>query len=403
MCLALINKAAPQINVFFLGMPLKALAGVAVVLLTLRLLVDRVMLEAVHGIGFLEQVMRLAGRGESRERREDRGGHTQAQAPGARGRRRRAQRRVHRRGRHARLVRRPGGLLVDDRRAAHGPDAPVDRLATRPQIDPELIGRYLLGALGELALALAPVLAVAFVAAGFFTYVQIGALFTIKPLIPDMKRLNAAQNLKNLVGKDKLVELVKNLAKLGIMTCVGYAMISDQIEAVIMTPRGRLAHGTAILADAALRLGAAMIGALVVFGLADLLWQRHRHAKKLRMSKDEVKREYKQSEGDPQLKGKRRQLHQQLINDPGTRKVPDADAVVVNPTHVAVALRYRKEQMRAPKILAAGKGEVARQIKWLARRHQIPIVRNVPLARGSWRWAPMRRSPRSSTSRSPRS
>lgn len=256
------------------------------------------------------------------------------------------------------------------------------RLATRPQIGPELIGRYLLGALGELALALAPVLAVAFVAAGFFTYVQIGALFTIKPLIPDMKRLNAAQNLKNLVGKDKLVELVKNLAKLGIMTCVGYAMISDQIEAVIMTPRGRLAHGTAILADAALRLGAAMIGALVVFGLADLLWQRHRHAKKLRMSKDEVKREYKQSEGDPQLKGKRRQLHQQLINDPGTRKVPDADAVVVNPTHVAVALRYRKEQMRAPKILAAGKGEVARQIKWLARRHQIPIVRNVPLARG---------------------
>lgn len=254
-------------------------------------------------------------------------------------------------------------------------------LATSPVAGRDLVGRFLMDGLQTAALALAPVLAAAFAAAGFFTYVQIGALFTIKPLIPDAKRLNMAQNLKNLVNKDKLVELVKNLLKIGIMAGVAYGLIADELAAVIVTPRGRLEHGVAALTSSALRLGMSLIGALIFFGVADLLWQRHRHSEKLKMSKDEVKREYKESEGDPMLKGKRRQLHQELINDPGVRNVPDADAVVVNPTHVAVALRYREGTDQAPMILATGTGEVARQIRALARRHDIPIVRNVPLAR----------------------
>ena len=99
------------------------------------------------------------------------------------------------------------------------------------------------------------------------------------------------------------------------------------------------------------------------------------------MSKDEVQREYKQSEGDPMLKGQRNAMHQEIMNDPGMSRVRDADAVVVNPSHVAVAIRYRAEESRAPQVIAAGKGAVALEIKRLARRENIPIVKNIPLAR----------------------
>ncbi len=255
------------------------------------------------------------------------------------------------------------------------------KMSSGRPIDLPVIERFLFEGLITLAHCIGPLLAVSFVASAFFTYVQIGALFTVKPLIPDAKKLNAAANLKNLVNKDKLVELIKNLAKLSIMSIVGYLVLSDHVMILITTPRGELSHGLVGLTNGAFDLTTKMLGALIVFGVADLLWQRHSHAKKLRMSKDEVKREHKESEGDPHVKGQRKQMHQELINDAGVRNVPDADAVVVNPTHVAVALRYRAEEMRAPTVLATGRGELAKEIKKLAKRCNVPIVRNVALAR----------------------
>ena len=254
-------------------------------------------------------------------------------------------------------------------------------LVSRESIGPEVVERFMLDGLLTLAECIGPMLGVAFVAAAFFTYIQIGALFTMKPLIPDANRLNMANNAKNLVNKDKLVELVKNLLKLSLMGVIGVSILADEIPRLATTPRGRLVHGLTALGDSALRLSVTMLSALLLFGVADLLWQRHRHNKKLMMGKDEVQREYKESEGDPMLKGKRQQLHHELINDPGVQRVKDADAVVVNPTHVAVALRYREHEGGAPRIIAAGRGEVAAQIRRLARKHNVPIVRDVPLAR----------------------
>ncbi|MFP4597413.1 MAG: flagellar biosynthesis protein FlhB [Persicimonas sp.] len=243
------------------------------------------------------------------------------------------------------------------------------------------IGPFMLAALGELAWMIGPVLAVAFVAAAFFNYVQIGALFTIDPLIPKGERLNPAAGLKRMVEPKKLVDLAKNVGKLTVSGSVGYFVIKDKLTMLIELPRLELWNAMAALGDVAFTLCVWLGAVLIAFGVIDLIWQRHQHEKGLMMSKDEIKREHKESEGDPQQKGKRKQLHKELLRDTGIKNVKNADAVVVNPTHVAVALRYDDEQMSAPEVVATGRGELAQEIKRIARRYGVAIVRNVELAR----------------------
>ena len=254
-------------------------------------------------------------------------------------------------------------------------------LATSPDLSIARAESFLLDTIETFLLAIIPLLAIAFAAAAFFSYIQIGALFTLKPLTPDAKKLNPVQGAKNLVNKDKVVQLIKNLLKIATMTAIGYSVLRDELPQLITTPRADLASGIQLLSMSAFRLASTCLGALVFFGVADFFWQRHQHGQKLKMSKDEVKREYKESEGDPMLKGQRQQLHQELINEPAMARVQDADAVVVNPTHIAVAILYDEDKMQAPTILAMGKGEIALKIRKLARRHRVPIVKNVPLAR----------------------
>ncbi|MBA2661943.1 MAG: EscU/YscU/HrcU family type III secretion system export apparatus switch protein [Bradymonadaceae bacterium] len=254
-------------------------------------------------------------------------------------------------------------------------------LAARPDLDPSVTGPFLMDGLRALAIILAPLLGVTFVIAAFISYLQVGALFTIKALIPDSKRIDPIKGAKNIFSKAKAVELVKNVAKLSLMGAVGYAVLRANIAPVLMTPRLELTTALAVFLAAALELSLYLVGGLIGFGVFDLLWQRYKHGKDLRMSKDEVKREYKDSEGDPMMKGQRRRMHKELASAAGAVRVKDADAVVVNPTHVAVALRYREAEMHAPVVVAAGRGDAALEIKRLARRYQIPIVHNVDLAR----------------------
>ena len=254
-------------------------------------------------------------------------------------------------------------------------------LGQRPDLDSSHIGPFLYGSLESMGRMLAPILAAAFAAAAFFSYVQIGALFTMKPLIPDATKLNPAQGLKSMFSKKKAVELVKNVLKLTLMAAVGYGVFVDQIVHLLRAPRLDLFSAAALLRNGALDLSMYLVGGLIAFGVFDLYWQRHTHKQELMMSKDEVKREYKESEGDPMVKAQREALHRQMMSEAGMRRVKEADVVVVNPTHVAVALRYREEEARAPQVVARGKGKVAAQIRELARRHRVPVVRDVTLAR----------------------
>ena len=254
-------------------------------------------------------------------------------------------------------------------------------LVGRPDLDISHAQLLVASGIKVAALAVGPMLAVAFASAAFFSYIQVGALFTLKPLMPDANKMNPINGLKGILSKDKVVELVKNLGKIGLMAVVAHALFMDALPALLLTSRLELTTSMTLLGATLKRVIMTMIGAMLVFGVADIFWQRHKHSKKLMMSKDEVKREHKESDGDPMLKGQRQQLHHELLSDPGVRHVKDADAVVVNPTHVACAIRYRNGEMRAPQVIASGKGKIAQQIRQEAKRHQIPIVRNVPLAR----------------------
>lgn len=272
------------------------------------------------------------------------------------------------------------GLSIGERLAAFSLRSL--ELASRPDIGPSAVGPFLMDGLETLALILAPLLGVTVALAAFITYVQIGALFTMKPLMPDLKKLDPIKGAKNIVSKDKAVELVKNIAKLTLMSAVGYGVLRANVEPILMTPRLELLPALAVFNAAAFKLSVNLLAGLVVFGVLDLVWQRHKFGKDLRMSKDEVKREHKDSEGDGMLKGQRQQMHREMSQGGGNpARVKDADAVVVNPTHVAVALRYREKEMHAPTIVASGRGLQALAIKSMARRYQIPIVHNIDLAR----------------------
>ena len=255
-------------------------------------------------------------------------------------------------------------------------------VATRPELDSAAVGPFLYESLMNIAWMMGPLVAVTFVMAAFVTYVQVGPILTIKPLIPDANKLNMINGLKQMFSPDKLVDLAKNVTKLSAMAAVGYLVLRRLMPSMAMTPRGSLLDATVALAKATLQLSLYLVIGLVLFGIIDLIWKRYQHEKKLRMAKHEVKREFKESQGDPMLKGKRKQVHRELTQGSGVKNVEDADAVVVNPTHVAVALRYHQEEMKAPKIIACGKGVTARKIKKLARRYAVPIVRDVELARG---------------------
>ncbi len=254
-------------------------------------------------------------------------------------------------------------------------------VATRPELDASAVGPFIYESLYAIGWMMGPLVGVTFVVAAFITYVQVGPILTVKPLIPDANRLNMVNGLKKMFSVDKLVDLTKNVAKLSAMGAVGFLVLRRVMPSMALTPRGNLMDATMALGKAALQLSLFLVAGLVLFGIIDLVWQRYQHEKKLRMSKHEVKREFKESEGDPLIKGKRKQQHRELTQGAGLKQVEDADAVVVNPSHVAVALRYRESEMRAPTIVACGKGVTARKIKKLARRYGIPIVRNVDLAR----------------------
>ena len=255
-------------------------------------------------------------------------------------------------------------------------------IATQPHLTLQHVHALSLHALHTFALTTAPILAVAFASAAFFSYMQVGALFTLKPLSPDLKRIDPIQGAKNLFTKDKFVNLIKNLLKIVLMSVIGYLSLKDEAALLLHTPSMHLLQATPILTSAAVSLSLKSLAAMLTFGIFDVFWQRYQHGEKLKMSKDEVQREYKESEGDPMLKGQRKQLHQELINSPVVRNaVRDADALIVNPTHVAVALRYNSDEMHAPTVLFAAKGELAGHMRSLAKRYNIPIVRNVTLAR----------------------
>src|SRR5262249_36968538 len=175
-------------------------------------------------------------------------------------------------------------------------------------------------------------------------------------------------------------ELLKTVIKFAVIFAVAYAAFMGSVRDILLTVRGDPPAAGRIASSLmfGLLLKAGMI--FIVVGAADFLLQKRMHLKSLKMSKYEVQKEYKEDEGDPHIKHMRKQLHEQMLHNDVMAKVPKADAVVVNPTHIAVAIEYDEGSMNAPVVSAKGKLRLAERIIALARKHRVPIVRQIPLA-----------------------
>jgi flagellar biosynthetic protein FlhB len=225
-----------------------------------------------------------------------------------------------------------------------------------------------------------PLFAVAFIVAFFANYAQVGVLITFDPLKPNIKKLNPIEGMKGMFKLRKLVELIKSTLKLLIVSLVAFFVVKAAIIDIILTIRSTLYDTIdlvwSLIFDLSVRIG-------VIFGIiaaADWAYQKWQYKKDMKMSKKEVRDEYKNQEGDPFIKSKRKQLHQEMAMNSVVQETSKADAVVVNPDHIAVAIRYDKENMQAPQIIAKGERLWAEKIKEIAKAEGIPILRNVPLA-----------------------
>jgi len=236
------------------------------------------------------------------------------------------------------------------------------------------MGWRTLGVLGGWGAAL---MAIAVTVAG----IQARGTLTTKPMSPDGSRLSPAQNLKRVLGAQALVELLKSLLKLALIAWVVRGALGaawdDMMALVQASPHGLLL----VLQRYAVRV--LMTAGLAYLGLAalDYVWQVWQHEQQLKMSRDEIKQELKQSEGDPLNKQRLRSFGRALARRQMFRSVPSADVVITNPTHIAVALCWDPDKAPAPIVVAIGQRKVAERIKALARQHGVPCIENKPLAR----------------------
>jgi flagellar biosynthetic protein FlhB len=226
-----------------------------------------------------------------------------------------------------------------------------------------------------------PLLAVLWVVAIGVMFAQVGPLLTMQPISPSLDRLNPFSGFRRLFSSASWVTAATGLVKLTLLGFIVYWVLAGSAASILaafrMEPAPLFLFGSRLT----IRLGLALSVAFVVLALLDYVWQRHRYDRNLRMTKEEVKDEFRSMEGDAAVKRRRRQIQLQLAAQRLKKDVPKADVVVTNPTHLAVAVAYDHETMVAPKVVAKGADYMALRIRRIAQAHGIPIVERKPLAR----------------------
>jgi len=210
---------------------------------------------------------------------------------------------------------------------------------------------------------------------------QIGFLFTTEPLVPDLKKIDPLKGAKNLFSLKKIVDGIKNSFKAFVVLGVGFIFFFKFIEELPTVALFSLPYQLKWLAEKAVILALVMLFVLALFALVDLIITRRRYFEGLKMSKQEIKDEMKNMDGDPLIKAKIRQIQMEASKKRMMAEVPNADVVVTNPTHFAVALKYDQQKHHAPVVVAKGADKIALQIKKIARQNGVHIVENPPLAR----------------------
>ena len=210
---------------------------------------------------------------------------------------------------------------------------------------------------------------------------QVGVQITLKAIAPKFNKISPLTGLKRLFSTQSLADFLKSMAKLIIVGIVGYITYMDKITELnglsVATPEAILEYNFTVVAE----VSGKIVLALVAIAIFDYLYQRWHHEKQLMMTKQEVKEETKQTEGDPQLKARIRQIQREMSNARMMQEVPKADALIVNPTHFSVAILYDRDVMEAPEVTAKGTDHMALRMRTVARENSVPILERPELAR----------------------
>jgi len=230
-------------------------------------------------------------------------------------------------------------------------------------------------------LILTPVFAILIAIAYGINILQVGFLFTSKPLEPKLDKLNIINGFKRVISIRSLFELFRDVTKISLIGFVGYKAISMNLDTYFLLADNTVAHFAGAMGGLALMTVLKIGAAMMILALLDYAYQRYDFSKNIRMSKQEIRDEMKDTEGSPQIKSRIRQIQRDMSRRRMMQEIPTADVVVTNPTHIAVALKYDSDQMDAPMVVAKGERLLAEKIKKIAAEAGVPVVENKPLAR----------------------
>jgi flagellar biosynthetic protein FlhB len=232
-----------------------------------------------------------------------------------------------------------------------------------------------------LLIALLPVFALAIAAALAAGFLQTGLRTSTEPLVPKLEKLSPLKGFKRLFSSRAVVDLVKGLLKITIVAAVVLYLLWPDLELLPGLVTRDLGGFLELTRGLALKITGGVVAVMTLIAGLDYLYQRHQHMKQLRMSRQDLKDELKQTEGDPMVKARLRQIRAERARRRMMAAVPEADVVITNPTHFAVALKYEAAEMGAPRLVAKGVDALALKIRETAEAHGVPVVENPPLAR----------------------
>lgn len=252
-------------------------------------------------------------------------------------------------------------------------------------IDPSHLTKVMVDLFLGIGVGLSPVIGLFALFGIASSVVQNPPHFTLERIKPNFSKISPMTGLKRMFSLQSLVEFVKNIIKISAIGAILAAVLQPELESLEALIDLDISMQLPLILEMVLKLVSILAGIMFVVAVADYLYQRFTYMKGLRMTRQELKEEYKEQEGDPTIKARLRQIRMQRVRRRMMASVPEASVVITNPTHYAVALKYEPEKMEAPVIVAKGVDVLALRIREIAKENEVPIVENPPLARALYK------------------
>ena len=244
----------------------------------------------------------------------------------------------------------------------------------------EAVGGYLIAMIWTLVILTAPFLILVLVVGVLANYLQTGPVFSTEPLLPKFEKIDPFKGFQRIFSAKSFFEFGRNTLKVTALLFVGFKVLEHALVLILKSSQTNLNTVLQVSGLVLHRFCWIIATIYVFFAIADFFFQRFQYTKELKMTKDEVKREFKETEGSPEAKSHRKQIAQEIAMNETIQNTRKASVLVTNPTHYAVALHYKAEEKHLPKVLAKGKGQLALEMMKIAREENIPIMRDIQLA-----------------------